>query len=134
VSGGDPMPFSAVIPDQLDWITRPHEQGEPARHVAELSERLGSAHVRANLWRYEPQAQGRRHRHALQEETFVVLSGAMTIYLGEPPERVDVAPGSVINVPAMTPLQIVNHGDEDLYVYAYGYPPDEGAAVLESAV
>ena len=44
------------------------------------------------------------------------------------------SPGSVINVPAGTPLQSANHGSEELIVYAYGYPPDEGAEVLEPAV
>ena len=34
-----------------------------------------------------------------------------------------------------TPLQTVNHGGEDLLVYAYGTPPeDEHAELLESAV
>ena len=34
-----------------------------------------------------------------------------------------------------TPLQTVNHGDEDLLVYAYGYPPEaEHAEILESAL
>ena len=95
----------------------------------------GFTHVRANVWRYEPGAKGRRHRHPIQEETFVVLRGTLTMYLGEPPERVDVPPGGVINVPARTPLQTVNHGDEDLVVYAYGYPPeDQHAELLESAV
>src|SRR3954447_25206176 len=84
------MSFGVVRPDEFEWITRPHEPGEPARHVAELSDRLGVSHVRANVWRYEPGAKGRRHRHPTQEETFVVLSGALSMYLGEPPERVDV--------------------------------------------
>lgn len=126
--------FRSVSPAELEWTTRPHAEGEPARHVAELSDRLGSTHVRANVWRYEPGAKGKRHVHAVQEETFVVLSGALTIYVGEPPERVQVMAGSVINVPAGIPLQSANHGDEDLVVYAYGYPPDEGAEVLESVV
>jgi hypothetical protein len=56
------------------------------------------------------------------------------MYLGEPPERVDVPRGGVIHVNATTPLQTVNHGDEDLLVYVYGYPPeDEHAEILESA-
>ena len=126
------MPFSAIVPDDLEWITRPHEPGEPARHVAELSERAGFAHTRANIWRYEPGAKGRRHRHKTQEETFVALSGTLTMYLGEPPERRDVPPGGLIHVPPGTALQTVNHGSEDLLVYAYGYPPeDEHAELLD---
>jgi quercetin dioxygenase-like cupin family protein len=129
------MSFRAIRPDEFEWITRPHEPGEPARHVAELSERIGSTHVRGNVWRYEPGAKGRRHRHPVQEETFVVLSGELTMYLGEPPERVEVPAGGAVNVPAGTPLQTVNHGAADLVVYAYGYPPeDEHAELLEPAV
>jgi hypothetical protein len=32
------MSYRAVRPEEFEWITRPHEPGEPARHVAELSE------------------------------------------------------------------------------------------------
>jgi hypothetical protein len=56
------------------------------------------------------------------------------MYLGEPPERVGLRTGSVVNVPAKTPLQTVNHGADDLVVYAYGCPPDEGAEVLDPAI
>jgi quercetin dioxygenase-like cupin family protein len=127
------MPFRAVSPDQLAWNARPHEQGEPARHVAELSELAGFAHTRANVWRYEPGARGRRHRHPYQEETFVVLEGTLTMYLGEPPERVDVQRGGLIHVDAKTPLQTVNDGTEDLLVFVYGYPPEEQhAEILDS--
>jgi quercetin dioxygenase-like cupin family protein len=128
------MGWRALPPDQFEWITRPHEPGEPARHVAELSEAAGFAHVRGNVWRYEPGAAGRRHRHATQEEIFVVLEGTLTMYLGEPPERVDVPAGGLVHVDPGTALQTVNHGDADLVVYAHGYPPDEGADVLDSAV
>ena len=127
------MSFGVVRPDEFEWITRPHEPGEPARHVAELSERLGVSHVRGNVWRYEPGAKGRRHRHPVQEETFVVLSGELTMYLGEPPERVDVPAGGLVRVAPGTALQTFNHGTEDLLVYAYGFPPeDEHAEVLDS--
>ena len=128
------MTFRLVSPSELEWITRPHEPGEPARHVAELSEAAGFAHTRANIWRYEPGAAGRRHRHPHQEETFVVLEGTLTMYVGEPPERVEVPRGGVIVVDPMTPLQAANRGSEDLLLYAYGYPPEEERAeLLESA-
>ena len=127
--------MSHITPDDFDWITRPHEPGEPARHVAELSDRLGFAHVRGNVWRYEPGATGVRHRHKTQEETFVVLAGTLSIYLGEPPERVDVPAGGLVRVDAQTPLQSANHGPDDLLVYAYGYPPEgENAELLDSAL
>ena len=129
------MAFRAIRQDELEWITRPHEPGEPARHVAELSGKAGFAHTRANLWRYEPGAKGRRHVHPIQEETFVVLAGTLTMYLGDQPERQDVPTGGLIHVDPGTALQTVNHGDDDLLVYAYGYPPEhEHAELLDSAV
>jgi quercetin dioxygenase-like cupin family protein len=126
--------YRSVDPAALVWAPRPHEDDEPARHVAELSEALETRHVRANMWRYEPGAKGRRHVHAEQEETFVVLSGTLTMYLGDPPERIDLPAGGVVHVAGGTPLQTANHGPENLVVYASGYPPDNGATVLDSAI
>jgi quercetin dioxygenase-like cupin family protein len=129
------MGFHVVRPDNFEWITRPHEPGEPARHVAELSDPLGASHVRANVWRYEPGAAGRRHRHETQEEMFVVLAGTLSLYVDEPPERVDVPAGGVVLVEPGTALQSANHADSDLIVYAHGYPPErENSELLESAV
>ena len=129
------MGFRTIDFDRLEWVTRPHGPDEPARHVAELSDLAGFAHTRANVWRYDPGARGRRHRHVSQEETFVVLSGTLTMYLGEPPERHEVPTGGLIHVDPGTALQTVNHGEGELVVYAYGYPPErENAELLDSAV
>ncbi|HSC49040.1 MAG TPA: cupin domain-containing protein [Gaiellaceae bacterium] len=129
------MGFRRIDSSELEWITRPHEPGGPARHVAELSELAGFDGSRANIWRYESGARGRRHRHARQDETFVPLSGTLTMYLGEPPERVEVSVGGVIHVEHGTALQAVNHGDEELLVYVYGMPPEaEHAELLDSAL
>jgi len=129
------MVAGVIVPEDLDWLTRPHEPGEPARHVAELSELAGFAHTRANIWRYDPGAKGRRHRHPHQEETFVVLAGTLSMYVGEPPQRHDVPTGGLIHIPPRTPLQTVNHGEDELVLYAYGYPPeDEHAELLDPAV
>jgi quercetin dioxygenase-like cupin family protein len=128
------MPFGVALPQDLIWQTRPHEPGQPARHVAELSEVLGSTQVRSNLWRYEPGARGRRHVHAVQEETFVVMQGTLTIYLGDRAERISVPTGGAVTVTGGTALQCANDGDGDLLLYAYGYPPDEGAEILDPAV
>ena len=129
------MAFRVIRPGELEWITRPHEPGEPARHVAELSDLAGFAHTRGNIWRYEPGAKGRRHRHKSQEETFVVLTGTLTMYVGDPPESQEVAKGGLIHVEPGTPLQSANHGDEELVLYAYGTPPEsERAEILDSAV
>ena len=127
------MGFRVIRPDELVWITRPHDAGEPARHVAELSDLAGFAHTRANIWRYEPGAKGRRHKHKTQEETFVVLAGTLSMYVRDPPERHDVPAGGLIHVEPGTALQSVNHGNEELVLYAYGTPPEsERAEILDS--
>jgi mannose-6-phosphate isomerase-like protein (cupin superfamily) len=57
------------------------------------------------------------------------------MYVDDPPERHDVSAGELIHVEAGTPLQAANHGDRDLVVYAYGYPPEnEHAEILASVV
>jgi mannose-6-phosphate isomerase-like protein (cupin superfamily) len=129
------MAFRVIRPTELEWVTREREPGEAPRHVAALSELAGFAHTRSNLWRYEPGAHGRRHKDMLQEETFVVVGGTLSMYLGEPPERHDVEAGGLVHVEPATPLQIVNHGDGDLLLYAYGAPAERGhAEFLDSAV
>jgi mannose-6-phosphate isomerase-like protein (cupin superfamily) len=127
--------FRVIRPDDFKWTTREHAPEEPPRHVAELSELAGFARTRANVWRYEPGAKGRRHQHRFQEETFVVLAGVLSMYVGEPPERQDVPTGGLIYVEPGTALQTVNHGKEDLVLYAYGTPPEqEHAEILDPAV
>jgi quercetin dioxygenase-like cupin family protein len=127
--------YRAVSPDELEWETRPTEPGEPARRTAQLTERAGLRHARANLWRYEPGAKGRRHRHPAQDETFVVIRGKLTMYLGDPPERLEAGQGGLIHVEAETPLQIRNEGEEELLLYIHGWPPETASAeILESAV
>jgi quercetin dioxygenase-like cupin family protein len=127
--------YRVVRFDELDWTEREPEPGGVPRYVARLSDVLGFEHTRSGLWRFPPGAKGRRHRDTIQEETFVVLDGTLTMYLGDPPERVDVPKGGVVHVESGTVLQSVNHSDEDVLVYAYGAPPEQGGAeFLDSAV
>jgi quercetin dioxygenase-like cupin family protein len=127
--------FHVIRPDELEWETRPSEPGEPKRHVAGVTERAGLEHSRGSLWRYEPGAKGRRHRERTQEETFVVVRGTLTMYLGEPPERHELGQGGIVHVDAGTPLQSVNETSDELLVFVYGAPPDgERGEILDSAV
>jgi mannose-6-phosphate isomerase-like protein (cupin superfamily) len=127
--------FRVIRPDELEWVQREPEGEGVARHVARLSDVLGFAHTRGSMWRYPPGAKGRRHRDTIQEETFVVLSGTLTMYLGDPPERVDIPAGGVVHVESGTVQQSANHGDEEVVMYAYGAPPETGGAeFFDSAV
>jgi quercetin dioxygenase-like cupin family protein len=127
--------FRVIQPVDFEWETRPAEEGEPRRHVALLTEPAGFVHSRANVWRYEPGASGRRHKEMVQEETFIVLGGTLSLYLGDPPLCQEVVCGGLVHVDPGTALQIVNEGSEDLVLYIYGAPPERGhAEFLDSAV
>jgi mannose-6-phosphate isomerase-like protein (cupin superfamily) len=113
---------------------RPPEgrEDDPARLASDLSTAASLRHSRARLWRYPPGTRGRRHADRAQEEVFVVLSGTLTMLLGDPPERVELPPESVVAVEPGTPLQLRNDGAEEVTVFIYGAPPvQEGADFLE---
>ena len=101
----------------------PRAQNDP-RSIAALSDALSTS--RANVWRYPPGAQGRRHRDLGQEEVFVVLDGTLTVDLGDPPERHEVRRGGVVVVERGTILQLRNAGDAELVLFIYGAPPETG--------
>ncbi len=128
------MGYKVIRPDELDWQTRPHETDEPPRHVAALTDLAGFEHTRANLWRYSPGSTGKRHKDMVQEETFVVLEGTLTIYLGEPSVREEIPAGGLVHVSPGTPLQIANEGTDDMSLYAYGAPPEHGNAEFLDSV
>jgi mannose-6-phosphate isomerase-like protein (cupin superfamily) len=120
--------FHVLRPDEVEWIERAPEGGGVSRHVAGLTDVAGFTQTRANYWRYEPGAKGRRHRDMLQEEVFVVLRGTLTAYMGDDAERVEVPSGGVLHVEPETPLQLANEGDDDVLMFAYGAPPRSGNA------
>src|SRR5258705_10066684 len=105
--------FRVIRPDELEWVEREPEGEGVSRHVARLSAVLGFADTRGRVWRYPPGAKGRRHRDTIQEETFVVFSGPLTMYVGDAPERVDVPAGGVGHVASGTVQQSANHGDHE---------------------
>jgi mannose-6-phosphate isomerase-like protein (cupin superfamily) len=118
--------------EQLEWEERPPKPGEAARLAADITTQAGLQQSRARVWRYPPHTTGRRHRDRAQEEVFVVVSGTLTMLLGDAPERVDLGPGSVVVVDPMTPLQMRNETDDDLLCFVYGAPPvREGADFLD---
>jgi len=117
------MAFTIRRASDLDWGERGDGSG---RTVAPLSETM--ARSRANVWRYPPGARGRRHADKVQEEVFVVLAGTLSMHLGQPPERVELPPQSVVAVEPGTALQLRNDGDEEVVVLIWGAPPEQGGA------
>lgn len=123
------MGYTIFRQDELEWVPRGNDD---PRTVARLSDSMTRS--RANLWRYPPGTRGRRHADNVQEEVFVVLDGTLTVDLGEPPERHEVPRGGVLVVQPGTVLQLRNAGDDDLVLFIYGAPPEQGGAEFFDSV
>jgi mannose-6-phosphate isomerase-like protein (cupin superfamily) len=123
------MGFTIFHADELEFEPRGEDD---ARSIAGLSDSMTRS--RANIWRYPPGTRGRRHLDAIQEEVFVVLDGTLTVDLGEPPERHELARGSVLVVQPGTILQLRNTGVEELRLFIYGAPPERGGGEFFESV
>jgi len=114
---------------KLEWEERPPGvEGQAPRQAADVTTTAGLKQSSGRVWRYPAGTRGRRHADKVQEEVFVVLSGTLTMLLGDPPERVDVGPESVVAVELGTPRQVRNEGGEERVLYIYGAPPGQGGA------
>jgi uncharacterized cupin superfamily protein len=115
--------YRVLRANEHEWEERPPTDLTGPRHMADVTAAGGLTQSRARLWRLPPGSRGRRHRELAQEEVFVVLSGTLTLLLGDPPERVDVPAGSVVAVEVGTAIQQHNQGPDEALVFAYGAPP-----------
>ena len=123
------MGYHVADAANVQWEERPPAvEGQAPRSYAEITDKAELKNSRARVWRYPPRTRGRRHADKVQEEVFVVISGRLTMLLGDPPERVDVGPESVVAVEPRTPLQVRNETDEELVLYIYGSPAEQGGA------
>lgn len=118
------MAYSVFRADAWHWDEP--TAGDPRRRIVRLSDAM--VNMRANVWRLPPDTRSRRHVERVQEEVFAVLEGTATLMLGDPPERIDLACGSVAIVQPGTPLQVRNASDRDTIVLIVGAPPVSGEA------
>ena len=123
------MAYHVADAAKLQWDERPPAvEGQEPRRAADVTSAAELQHSRGRVWRYPPGTRGRRHADKAQEEVFVVISGRLTMLLGDPYERIDVGPESVVAVEPGTPLQVRNESDEELVLYIYGAPPEQEGA------
>ena len=124
------MGYHVADATTTNWEERPPAvEGQQPRRAADITTAASLTQSRGRVWRYPPGTRGRRHADRAQEEVFVVISGNLTMLLGDPPERVDVGPESVVAVEPKTPLQVRNESrDEELVLYIYGAPPEQQGA------
>jgi mannose-6-phosphate isomerase-like protein (cupin superfamily) len=121
--------YHVVRADEIEYVERPPNPGEQPRRAGDITDVAELKQSRARVWRYPPHSRGRRHQDHAQEEVFVVISGTLTMVLGEPAEKVDgLGPQSVVAVEPMTPLQVRNESDAELVLFIYGAPPEQAGA------
>jgi quercetin dioxygenase-like cupin family protein len=123
------MAYHVVRAEDIEFTERPPNPGEEPRSAGDITTPAELKQSRGRIWRYPPGTRGKRHQDHVQEEVFVVISGTLTMLLGEPPERVEaLGPQSVVAVEPMTPLQVRNESEEELVLYIYGAPPEQAGA------
>jgi mannose-6-phosphate isomerase-like protein (cupin superfamily) len=121
--------YHVVRAEDIEYAERPPNPGEEPRSAGDITTPAALTQSRARMWHYPPRTRGRRHQDHVQEEVFVVVSGTLTMLLGDPPERVEgLGPQSVVAVEPMTPLQVRNESDEELVLFIYGAPPEQARA------
>ncbi len=125
------MGFTVITPDEQVFKAPSWRPEETERTIVELPLHANLAHSRANLWRYPPGAQGRKHYQTVQEEVFLVVEGTFTMLLGDPPEQFELPPRSLVAVEPETVIKVMNNSDEEGLIFVYGAPADRSAEVLE---
>ena len=126
------MGFAILPPGEQEFKPPSWRPEEPLRRIVELPLHATMRHSRANLWRYPPGASGRLHREHSQEEAFVVVDGNPAVMLGDPPQRHDAPPGTLVVVEPGTPLKWLNDSDTDALIFAYGAPGESNPELLEN--
>ena len=122
------MAYTVIQAGDHVWEERPTVGGATPRLAADVTAAAGLGNSRARIWRLPPGSRGRRHAEHTQEEAFVVLEGTLTMLLGDPPERFELARASVASVQPGTALQLRNESGADVLVLAYGAPPITGGS------
>jgi quercetin dioxygenase-like cupin family protein len=94
----------------------------------DLAKQLDAATLAARLWRLQPGQASTRHRHAHQDELYVLLEGRGRVRVGD--DLLTLEPRSALYVEADTVRQVFNDTDADALWLVVGAPP-EAANTLE---
>jgi quercetin dioxygenase-like cupin family protein len=86
----------------------------------DLAKQLEATELGARLWRLEPGQASTRHRHAKEEELYVLLEGAGRIRVGD--ELLTMAPLDALLVEPTTVRQAFNDTDADQLWLVVGAP------------
>ncbi len=101
-----------------DGVTSVRIDQPPEQRFARLRTPLGVNSFGINVLTFEAGQRNRIHRHARQEEVYVVLEGTLTLIVEG--ERFDYVVGDVVRVAPEVRRQLVNRGPGALRLLALG--------------
>ena len=87
----------------------------------DLAKQLEATNLGARLWRLEPGQASTRHRHASEEELYVLLEGEGRIRIGDS-EPLTLAPMDALVVDPRTTRQVFNDTEADALWLVVGAP------------
>lgn len=112
------MSYRVLSAEDAFW--RPSNQmGVPN---TDLAKQLEASEVAARMWRLEPGMSSTRHRHAQQEELYVLLEGSGRMRVEQ--ELLTLRPLDTVLVDAGTVRQIFNDTDADALWLVVGAPQE----------
>jgi len=88
----------------------------------DLASQLGADSLGARLWRLEPGQASTRHRHAVQEELYLLLEGRGRIRVGE--DLLTLGPRDSLAVDPSVTRQVFNDTDSSALWLVVGAPPE----------
>ena len=97
----------------------------------DLAKQLEASALGARLWRLAPGQALTKHRHASQEELYVVLEGSGRMRVGD--DLLTLAPLSSVLVTPDSVRQIFNDTDADALWLVVGAPPEPANTLEMSA-
>lgn len=101
-----------------DGVSRTRLDPDLRERFKPLRRELGVSTFGLNQMALEPRQQGRIHRHAHQEEVYVVLEGTLTVALEGDEE--ELRAGEIMRVAPSVRRRLLNRGDTRVVVLALG--------------
>lgn len=101
-----------------DGVTRAHFDRASSERLVPVRRALGITTFGVNLMTLTPGQRARIHRHAVQEEAYLVLEGTLTVLVEQ--EEYELGPYDAIRVAPALRRQLVNRGSERVLLLALG--------------
>ena len=101
-----------------DGVTLAHFDNASADRLVPVRRELGITTFGVNLLALTPGQRARVHRHAVQEEAYLVLEGTLTVIVER--EEYSLGPFDAIRVAPALRRQLVNRGSERVLLLALG--------------